>query len=649
MALNIVKEKLIVLKRKKRVMGCIAVVLTAAIVSAVLFRSKNVNNQAAEMSVRSSVAEKGDISTTIVGTGTLENGDAADVIIPTGIKVEKVLVESGDTVVKGQQLATLNEASIAEKLLEVEESLEDIEDEIDNLSSDADDSSTTEYLKAKVLSGKKEELSEAETKLKKLLKSKEITASRDGVISGVYVEEDTAVSGSREDEEDSSGTNANGGNLSVKSTDKSGSGDIMFLSADVSGSEGNDVSPSDTGEEDKVKISSCTVEVTAPVTGAKPQTELGAADYFTGTISWDCSSETFQEETAYTATIKLTAKNGYEFSKNILPEVKGADVSWEVLESDSGESILRIKAKFTKTGKAASDQQGADNSQESAQSNAQTQEDGQSQSQSGNGSGSVETQEKKSSGSVSGSVSAKGSAGGSSGSASGSSSSGSTGSDASGTEYSGYETAAFSIAEQDSTTVSINVDELDILSVKEGQSAQITLDALEDQSFEGTITGISEAVSGSGSTKYPVEITLERAEDMRVGMSASATIYIDEAKDAVLIPVSALQERGDKAFVYTEKDGEGNLSGETEVTTGLSDGNRVEIVSGLSEGDTVYYLRAGSEDSESTQQFPGMNGMPGGAGMSGGGKPQDGGGNRPEGSRQNGRDRSNSGNQGDGK
>ena len=168
--------------------------------------------------------------------------------------------------------------------------------------------------------------------------------------------------------------------------------------------------------------------------------------------------------------------------------------------------------------------------------------------------------------------------------------------------------------------VSVNVDELDILSVREGQTAEITIDALEGQSFEGKITDISQAVSGSGRTKYPVEVTVERTDGMRMGMSVSATISIDEAKDAVLIPVSALQERGGKTFVYTESSGDGTLSGETEVTTGLSDGSRAEIVSGLSQGDTVYYLRTGSDDSDRTERMPGMNGMPGG-GMPGGNMP----------------------------
>ena len=63
--------------------------------------------------------------------------------------------------------------------------------------------------------------------------------------------------------------------------------------------------------------------------------------------------------------------------------------------------------------------------------------------------------------------------------------------------------------------------------------------------------------------------------------------------------MNALQERGDEVFVYTEKDAEGNLSGEKSVSTGLSDGNIVEITEGLSEGDTIYYQKIGTENHSS--------------------------------------------------
>lgn len=670
MVKNMVKKRFAWLKGRKRIGGCAAVALAAVVGLSMVFHGKGTQNRAAEVSVRSATAEKGNISKTVTGTGTLENGESEEVLAPVGVRVEKVLVDSGDTVTKGQQLATLNEASVAEKLLEVKDSLEDVEDEIDDLSDDAEDSSTSEYLKAKVLNGKKKELEETEKWLEKLLESKELTAVCDGVISGVYVEADAAVSESAGEEESISGED--GGNLtagaagqidagtiavSQESTEQSSKGSgILFLSADVSGSgdaggaggsgdggnsggtgsgsdggnsgsagsssdggnsgsAGNSGTGSDAGdstgggtsESGNVKITSCSVDVTPPVTGAKPQTELGAADYFTGTISWNCSSETFQEETAYTAAIKLTAKKGYEFSKNILPEVKGADVSSEVRESDSGESILRIKARFSKTGKAGAGQQTGDAGQEQDKSK-----------ESGGNVGNAASGGVSAKGAVSGSVSARGGASGSV--SAGTSGSSSVSGTSSASDYSAYEAPAFSIAAQDETVVSVNVDELDILSIEEGQTAEITIDALEEQSFEGKITDISQAVSGSGSTKYPVEITIGRTDDMRIGMSVSATITIDEAKDAVLVPVSALQERGGRTFVYTESSEDGTLSGETEVTTGLSDGSRAEIISGLAEGDTVYYLRAGSDDSERTEGMPGMNRMPG-QGMPGGNMP----------------------------
>ena len=119
---------------------------------------------------------------------------------------------------------------------------------------------------------------------------------------------------------------------------------------------------------------------------------------------------------------------------------------------------------------------------------------------------------------------------------------------------------------------------------------------------------------------------------MKQGMNASATITIENRENVITIPVNALQEKGDKVFVYTEADDEGNLSGETEVTTGLSDGTTVEITDGLSEGDTVYYNKTGNTSDGSDSVMPGgdMGGFggdmgdgsaPGGSSDSGNGGP----------------------------
>lgn len=162
-------------------------------------------------------------------------------------------------------------------------------------------------------------------------------------------------------------------------------------------------------------------------------------------------------------------------------------------------------------------------------------------------------------------------------------------------------TNAFSIIPQNQVKVSVNVDELDILDVAEGQNATITLDAFEGE-FEGTISKVSNlASSSSSSAKYTVEILIPMDEKMRIGMSVSVSIIIEEAENVLTIPMTALQQKGKDTFVYTSKADDGTLSGEVIVETGLSDGSTVEIKSGLSEGDTVYYYK--SDDTTNTTGF----------------------------------------------
>lgn len=638
---------------RRGIAGGVCVVVLAAAGFAVY--SKGADKSESQETVQSAEAGKGSISTTVVGTGTLENGTATDVVVPTGVKVKEVLVSSGDTVTEGQVLATLDEASIASELLEVKENIETVEDEIDALSDEADEEGTTEYLEAKVLNGQLSDLTEAETALESLLESQAITATCAGTISSVNVQADTEVTKSSESSASSSATgnsntntvasadttaataSADGASSVIKTTAAS-SGEntssgmaagLTYLTADTSTSVDANTGENDSIEylsengaeaESIITISECSVEVEAPVTGAAPQTAIAETDQYTGTISWNLSTDKFQSGTSYTADIRLTAKEGYEFSDSILPVVKGADVTSQVVESDAGESILQIKAKFSKTasseGTSGSAAAGAASDGVSAITGSTGSQSGTSDSSASGMSGS------SASGSASGTA-GSGNAGSASAASSGSVSSvGTTGT----SDYSLYETAAFSIASATEASVSINVDELDILSVKEGQTATVTLDALDGQEFEGTITEVSnEASSGNSSAKYPVTITFEKTEDMLLGMSASATIHVNEAEDAVLIPVDALQEKGDSTFVYTKKDSDGNLSGEVEVETGISNGSQVEITSGLEEGDTVYYLKAESSDTSSGQNMPGgMDGQGGMPDMNGGEAPSGG-------------------------
>lgn len=93
--------------------------------------------------------------------------------------------------------------------------------------------------------------------------------------------------------------------------------------------------------------------------------------------------------------------------------------------------------------------------------------------------------------------------------------------------------------------LSVSVDELDINSVELGQTAVVTFDAIENQEFQGEVTGIGNAASVNGGVaKYAVVLTIAKEEQMREGMNASATITIEKKEQVLTLPMNALQEQG---------------------------------------------------------------------------------------------------------
>lgn len=160
--------------------------------------------------------------------------------------------------------------------------------------------------------------------------------------------------------------------------------------------------------------------------------------------------------------------------------------------------------------------------------------------------------------------------------------------------YSTGTTRVLTITPQEEMTISIQVDELDILSLRTGLGAQITLDALEGQSFAGTVTSIArEGENEGGNTKFAVEVTLPKEDAMLPGMNASVKIVTAVSDPVQTLPASALVETGGRTCVYLGYDEKKDqLTDLTEVQTGLSDGDRVQILSGLPEGGTVYYRYA---------------------------------------------------------
>ena len=156
-----------------------------------------------------------------------------------------------------------------------------------------------------------------------------------------------------------------------------------------------------------------------------------------------------------------------------------------------------------------------------------------------------------------------------------------------------------------SMSVTISVDESDILSLELGQEADVTVSSVSEDTLSGIVTQIDKS-GGESSGTYTAVVTLDKIDGMLSGMTASVDVKIEGVEDAIIIPVEALHQTRDGAYVYTSYDEETQEYGErVEVVTGLSNNNYVEIKSGLSVGDTVYYT-----DSESAfDMFGGMGGM----------------------------------------
>ena len=140
-------------------------------------------------------------------------------------------------------------------------------------------------------------------------------------------------------------------------------------------------------------------------------------------------------------------------------------------------------------------------------------------------------------------------------------------------------------------SVTIGIDQADILNLELGQEASVQVSSVSDEVFLGKVTKISkDADISTGVTQYSAQVTLDKAEGMLPGMTASVDISIEGVENALIIPVDALHQTSATSFVYTSYDPETQqYGGMVEVTTGMQNDDYAEILSGLNTGDTIYY------------------------------------------------------------
>jgi len=196
------------------------------------------------------------------------------------------------------------------------------------------------------------------------------------------------------------------------------------------------------------------------------------------------------------------------------------------------------------------------------------------------------------------------------------------------------------IADMSVMKFTIDVDELDIASLKEGQEVNITADALSNKRFSGYVNNIGLlGTSTDGVTSYPVEIVINDGGDLWPGMNVTAEIVVNSVQNVLKIPVSAVN-RGNTVLVKGAKGAEGidqtdapSGAKYVQVELGLNDESYIEITNGLSEGDIVLVpVIQSSGDEEESQKEVVMMGPGAGGGMpAGGAMPADGGTRRQNG------------------
>ena len=186
------------------------------------------------------------------------------------------------------------------------------------------------------------------------------------------------------------------------------------------------------------------------------------------------------------------------------------------------------------------------------------------------------------------------------------------------------------VADMSVITAEVHVDETDIVNVRLGQPAEVTIDAIPGQTFKGTVseigdnaivrsTGVSTSQSTTSSQEakdFKVVVTLDKPPDnLRPGLSATAKITTGTAHDVLTIPIQSLTMREKKdlqakdakakgakpasatpapASKKEEQDLQGvfvvNKSKKAEfrvVETGLTGATDIQVKSGLKEGDEI--------------------------------------------------------------
>jgi RND family efflux transporter MFP subunit len=172
-------------------------------------------------------------------------------------------------------------------------------------------------------------------------------------------------------------------------------------------------------------------------------------------------------------------------------------------------------------------------------------------------------------------------------------------------------TAFITLTDLNQPLVEIYLDETDLDKVGQNYEAEVTFDALPDQTFTGHVTRVDpELTTSNGATVVRAVVELDadsfaKPQGLPTGLNASVEVISGRAEQALLVPVEALREISDGQYaVFVMVDGQPELR---TVEVGLMDYTYAEILSGLEEGDVVTTGIVATSDGASSGQSSSQN------------------------------------------
>jgi len=142
------------------------------------------------------------------------------------------------------------------------------------------------------------------------------------------------------------------------------------------------------------------------------------------------------------------------------------------------------------------------------------------------------------------------------------------------------------VANTSSMALHGTIGEADIVKLKAGQVATVTVDAVGTEKMTGKVTSLDPvATIASGVPVYGIDVTIDLpSASVRPGMSGTANVIIASSPNALTVPNLAVKTASGRRYLTVMKDGQ---QVDTAVTFGLANDTVTEVLTGVQEGDVV--------------------------------------------------------------